>query len=281
MADQPLTTGEVVRRTAGYLDQAGSPSARLDADLLIAHALGVTRLALYTDFDRPLTPAELAAARALVARRGKREPLAYILGRRAFRRLDLTVSPAVLVPRPETEVLVECVLELAAPQAAVLDWGTGSGAIALALADERPDLVVTAIDASEAALAVARGNGARLGQTVQWCRSDGFADLVGRTFDVIAANPPYLSDVDLEAAAPELGFEPREALVAGPRGDEVIARIAAEAGAFLRPGGIVACEIGATQAELARAHFEAAGYTGIEVRADLAGLARVVIAHRA
>ncbi len=280
MADAPLTIGDVARRSAQYFATAGSPSPRLDADLLIAQALGLTRLAVYTEFDRPLTPAELTATRALVARRGKREPMAYILGHRAFRRLELEVSPAVLVPRPETEVLVEWVLELAPPGAAVLDWGTGSGAIALALVDERPDLVVTATDASDAALGLARANGDRLGLAVEWCPSDGFAGLAGRSFDVVAANPPYLSDAELAAGTPELGFEPRQALVGGPRGDEVIARIAAEVGAHLRPGGVVVCEIGGAQADAARAHFAAAGLSGIEVRTDLAGLPRVVMARR-
>jgi release factor glutamine methyltransferase len=280
MADAPLTIGDVVRRSAHYFAGVGAPSPRLDADLVIAHALGLTRLELYTEFDRPLTAPELAAARTLVARRGRREPMAYILGHRAFRRLELELSPAVLVPRPETEVLVEWVLELAAPGAAVLDWGTGSGAIALALADEGPALVVTAIDASDEALAVAQANGARLGLAVEWCRSDGFAVLDGRAFDVVAANPPYLSEAELEGAPPELAFEPRAALVAGPRGDEAIARIAAEAGAHLRPGGAVVCEIGAAQADTARAQFAAAGFTDIHVREDLAGLPRAVMARR-
>jgi len=278
--DAPLPIGEVVRRTAQYLANAGSASPRLDADLVIAHALGMTRLALYTEFDRPLTPDELAAARALVARRGRREPMAYILGHRAFRRLELEVSPAVLVPRPETEVLVEWVLELAAPGAAVLDWGTGSGAIALALADERPDLVVTAIDAAAEALELGRANGARLGLAVEWSVSDGFTALAGRTFDVVAANPPYLSDAEFAASPPELAFEPRGALVAGSRGDEVIARIAAEVGAHLRPGGVVVCEIGETQADAVAALFAAAGLLEPRVRTDLAGAARVVMARR-
>jgi len=281
MADAPLTIGEVVRRTARYFASVGAPSPRLDADLVIAHALGLTRLALYTQFDRPLTTAELAGARALVARRGRREPTAYILGHRAFRRLDLEVSPAVLVPRPETEVLVEWVLELVAPGAAVLDWGTGSGAVALALADEGPDLAVTAIDASDDALALGRANGARLGLPVEWCRSDGFAELRGRAFDVVVANPPYLSEDEFAASPPELGFEPRAALVGGPRGDEVIARIATEAGDHLRPGGALVCEIGERQAAVTRALFAAAGFTETQVREDLAGLPRVVMARRA
>ena len=280
MADAPLTIGDVVRRTAQYLANAGSPSPRLDADLVIAHALGMTRLALYTDFDRPLSSDELAGARALVARRGRREPMAYILGHRAFRRLELEVSPGVLVPRPETEVLVDWVLELAPPGGAVLDWGTGSGAIALALADERPDLAVTASDVSDDALVVARANGARLGLQVEWCVSDGFTAFEGRVFDVVAANPPYLSADEFAGSPPELAFEPRDALVGGPRGDEVIARIAAEVGPHLRPGGAVVCEIGATQADAVVALVGAAGLLEPQVRPDLAGLPRVVMARR-
>lgn len=275
-----MSIGEVVRRTTQYFANAGSASPRLDADLVIAHALGMTRLQLYIEFDRPLTAAELSHARELVARRGRREPLAYIVGRRAFRRLDLEVSASVLVPRPETEILVEWALELAGPSAAVLDWGTGSGAIALALADERPDLAVTAIDASAQALSVARANAARLEIHVEWILSEGFSSLVGRTFDLVVANPPYLSEADIAAAPPELGFEPRMALVAGPRGDEVIAALASQSVAHLRPGGALVCEVGDTQADAAVARFLAVGLVDAQIREDLAGIPRVVVARR-
>ncbi len=280
VSTERLTVGEVVRRTAQYFAKAGSPSPRLDADLVIAHALGMTRLQLYTDFDRPLSKADLAAARELVARRGRREPLAYIVGRRAFRRLELEVSPSVLVPRPETEILVEWAVELAAPDAAVLDWGTGSGAIALALADERPDLVIRAIDASDQALAVARGNAERLGLTVEWIRSDGFSALAGDTFDLVVTNPPYLSEAEMDAAPPELAFEPRMALVGGPRGDEVIAALASQVTTFLRPGGVLLCEVGDAQADAVAACFGAAGLVDPQFREDLAGITRVVAARR-
>jgi release factor glutamine methyltransferase len=150
----------VLRRSTAYLAERGAPAARLDADLLLAHALGIDRLRLYTDSERPLTPAELARARELLARRGRREPLAYVTGERAFRRLRLAVGPGVLVPRPETEVLVEWALEVAPPGGTALDWGTGSGAIALALADEGRSLRVTALDRAPAALERARANAA-------------------------------------------------------------------------------------------------------------------------
>ena len=266
----------MLRRSAAFLAVRGSPSPRLDADLLLAHALGVERLALYTASERPLTAAELDRARALVARRGRREPLAYITGARAFRRLRLEVGPQVLVPRPETEVLVEWALEVAAPGAAVLDWGTGSGAVALALADEGDGLRVTAVESSGPALAVARANGRRLGLDVEWLDSDGFGALAGRRFALVAANPPYLSPAELEAAPPELRFEPAEALVAGPTGLEAIARLAAEAPAHLEPGGALLVEVGEGQAEPAAAALRGAGLEGVEPRADLAGVARVV-----
>jgi release factor glutamine methyltransferase len=237
----------------------------------------VDRLTLYTDHERPLTPPELGAMRELIARRGRREPLAHLVGRRAFRRLSLAVGPDVLVPRPETEVLVEWALELLAPGARVADWGTGSGAIALALADEGPEgIAVTALERSEAALAVARANAAPVDAEVEWLASDGFAAVAGRRFDLVVANPPYLSQAELEAAPPELAFEPRDALVAGPLGTEALERLAAEAPAHLEPGGWLLSEIGAGQGEAAAALWRGAGLAGVEVRPDLAGLPRVV-----
>jgi release factor glutamine methyltransferase len=275
-AGPPLTIAEVLRRSAAYLSERGSPSPRLDADLLLAHALGVERLRLYTDSDRPLTPPELARARDLLARRGRREPVAHLTGERAFRRMSLRVGPRVLVPRPETEALVEWALEVAPSGAAVVDWGSGSGAVALALAGEGDGLRVTALERSPEALEAARDNGARLGLEVEWLRSDGFAAVTGRRFAVIAANPPYLSEADLAAAPPELSFEPAEALVAGPTGLEAIARIAAEAPEHLEPGGWVLIEVGDGQAAAAEEALSAAGIAEVARRADLAGVERVV-----
>jgi release factor glutamine methyltransferase len=267
--------GEVLRRSTAFLAERGSPSPRLDADLLLAHALGVERLALYTGAGRPLTPAELDRARGLVARRGRREPVAYLTGARAFRRLRVEVGPEVLVPRPETELLVEWALEVAAPGAAVLDWGAGSGAVALALADEGAGLWVTALERSPRALARARANGERLGLDVEWLASDGFEAVASRRFAVVAANPPYLSPAGLDAAPPELRFEPREALVAGPTGLEAIEAIAAGAPAHLEPGGTLLVEVGEGQAGAAAAAFRAAGLEPLGHRADLAGTPRV------
>jgi release factor glutamine methyltransferase len=266
----------VLRRSAGYLGERGSASPRLDADLLLAHALGIDRLTLYTDHERPLTPPELGAMRELIARRGRREPLAHLVGRRAFRRLTLAVGPDVLVPRPETELLVEWALELLHSGARVADWGTGSGAIALALADEGPALAVTALERSPDALAVARSNAAAVAAEVEWLASDGFAAVAGRRFDLVVANPPYLSQAELDGAPPELAFEPRDALVAGPLGTEALARLAREAPAHLEPGGWLLSEIGAGQGEAAAALWRDAGFAAVEVRPDLAGLPRAV-----
>ncbi len=236
--------------------------------------LGVDRLTLYTEHDRPLSSAETDAYRAAIARRGAREPVAYITGRRGFRRLELTVAPSVLVPRPETELLVEWVIEVAPREGRVLDWGTGSGAIALALADERPDLRVTGADRSEAALEVARRNDEA--SAVEWVHSDGFAALPGRRFDVVAANPPYLSDDDLAAAAPELAFEPAGALASGPTGLEAISALARESPERLASGGWLVIEIGAGQTDAVSRLLTAAGFVDMDVRHDLAGIPRVV-----
>ena len=267
-----------MRRAAATLAEAGSPSPRLDAELLLAHVLGVERLALHAAPDRLPGPAERDAFDRLVERRRRREPVAHLVGERAFRRLRLRVTPDALVPRPETETLVEWALEVAPPAASVLDWGTGSGAIALALADERPDLRITAIDRSPAALALAAANAAATGAggSVAWVPSDGFAALAGRRFDLVAANPPYLSDADLAAAPPELAHEPREALVAGPGGLEALARIAREAPAHLTAGGWLIAEVGAGQADPVQGLWRAAGLVEVSARTDLAGIPRVV-----
>jgi release factor glutamine methyltransferase len=277
-----LTIGEILRRSTAYLREKGSASPRLDADLLLAHALGVERLQLYTDSERPLTPPELERARALVGRRARREPVSYLVGERSFRRLRLGVGPEVLVPRPETEILVEWALAVAPEGGTALDWGTGSGAVALALATEAPRLRVTALDHSETALERARANQGRCeGAEVEWLLSDGFAAVAGRRFDVVAANPPYLSERDLAEAPPELRFEPVGALVSGPTGLEAVERIAREVPGHLEPGGWVLMEVGDGQAAVAEELLRAAGLGDVGHRDDLAGVARVVGGRRA
>jgi len=278
------TLGEVLRLSTAHLERNGSPTARLDAELLLGHALELGRVELYTGFERPLSEAELATCRELIARRAKREPVAYILGRWGFRGLDLDVDPRVLVPRPETELVVGRCLELVAGAAApaMLDVGTGSGAIALALASELPEARVTACDVSEDALAVARANGERLGIDVEWVVSDLFAGLGERRFDLVVSNPPYVAEGELAGLAPEVrDWEPRGATVAGRTGLEVIARIAAEARVALEPGGAVVLEVGAGQAGAAGRLLEEAGITDIGCERDHAGIERIVWGRRA
>ena len=273
------TLAEVLRLSAAYLEERGSPTPRLDAELLIGHALGLQRIELYTNFDRPLHEPELAACRALLDRRGRREPVAYILGRWGFHGLDLMVDERVLVPRPETELLVERCLALLAerPEPTVLDVGTGSGAIALAIKAARPDAVVAAADVSADALAVAAANAAALGLAVELVESDLLGGLSGRRFDLIASNPPYVTEAEIETLAPEVAqFEPRRALVAGPRGTEVLERLAADAPEALAPGGWLVVECGAGQAAAVRGLLESAGAAETFVAPDLAGIDRVV-----
>lgn len=249
--------------------------------MLIGHALGLERIQLYTEAERPLTQHELAACRALIARRGEMEPVAHITGRRAFGRLDLEVTPDVLVPRPDTEVIVDVVVELAPQGAAIADWGTGSGAIALSVADQRPDVMVTGLERSPAALAVAQRNLAAqdgLESRVRLLQSDGIAAVADERFDVVVSNPPYLVPEDLEAF-PALRHEPREALVAGPVGTEDHARVAAEAAGALNPGGLIVLEVGQGQADAVAQILLGAGFTGTASRPDLAGIPRAVWGH--
>ena len=270
--------GEVLRLSAGYLSEHGSPTPRLDAELLIGHALGLPRIELYTNFDRPLDERELAACRALLERRGRREPVAYILGRWGFHGLDLTVDGRVLVPRPETEVLVERCLALLdgrdAPR--VVDVGTGSGAIALAIKAARPDAAVTAADVSPDALAVARANAEALGLGIELVEADLLAGVDGR-FALVASNPPYIGEAEVAGLEPEVAeYEPRLATVAGPAGTEVLERLAAAASGALEPGGWLVVECGAGQAEAVRGMLAAAGAVETFAEPDLAGIDRVV-----
>lgn len=258
---------------------AGSPSPRLDAELLLADALGTTRERLVLEPDAPVAGEAARAFRAHVRRRAaEREPVAYILGRRAFRRLVLDVDRRVLVPRPETELLVELATERLAPGAAVLDCCCGSGAIALALADERPDLRVSASDVDAGALALAAANARRLGLAVSWVQADLLEGMPGR-FDALVANPPYVASGDIAGLEPEVSrHEPRLALDGGEDGLSVLTRLVAQAaGAGI---ATLILEHGQGQ-EAALAELCArAGYSTLEHHRDLAGIARAVVAAR-
>jgi release factor glutamine methyltransferase len=273
------TLGEVLRLSTAHLERHGSPTARLDAELLIGHALDLGRVELYTGFERPLGDAELATCRELIARRAKREPVAYIVGQWGFRGLDVDVDRRVLVPRPETELVVDrCLVVLdGVPSPAAVDVGTGSGAIALALASEVPGAAVCGCDISDDALEVARANGARLGIDVEWARSDLLDGLGGRRFDLIVSNPPYVAAAEIDALEPEVrDWEPRGATVAGESGLEVVERLVPAATAALEPGGALVLEVGAGQAAAVSRLMEAAGLGGVERDRDHAGIERIV-----
>jgi release factor glutamine methyltransferase len=270
-----LTVGEVLRRSTEYLDRKGVDSPRPDAERLLAHALGLTRIELYTDHDRPLGESELDAARALVERRGAREPLAYILGEWGFRKLVLRTDARALVPRPETEVLVDRAIALlrGVVEPRVVDVGTGTGAIALALAQEVPGARVTAIDVSPEALSLARENMERAGLEIQLLQCDLREGLPGGPYDLVAANPPYVDEDELTGLQPEVrDFEPRLALV-GPGVPALVARGALDA---LRPGGALVMEMHAERADENAALLEQLGYEDVRVTPDLAGRDRVV-----
>lgn len=258
-----------------------SNSPALDAAILVAAALGVTRAALESDPDRPLAAAEAARLEALAARRARGEPVAYLTGRREFWSLDLEITPDVLVPRPETELLVEWCLETIAGsrRPAVLDLGTGSGAIAIAIAHERPDAQVTAVDASAAALAVAARNATRHRlANLRLLAGDWFTPVGEAMFDVIVSNPPYVAPDDPALAA--LSHEPRGALVAGEEGLADLAAICAGAPRQLARGGCLIVEHGAAQGAAVRALMARAGLAGAATRRDLAGRERATRGNR-
>ena len=248
----------------------------LDAQLLLAHALGVARARLKSHPQEPAEPLRVRRYQELLARRAAGEPLAYLTGRREFWSLELAVTPAVLVPRPETELLVERALALrAAGEGCVVDLGTGSGAVALALAAERPRWQVTATDVSAAALAVARANAARLGLGVEFREGSWFAPLAGARFDLVVSNPPYVAADDPALASPALAREPRLALTPGADGLACLRAIVRGAPQHLAPGGWLVLEHGAAQAAAVRHELVLAGFHYVRSHRDLGGHERV------
>ncbi|SDT28751.1 peptide chain release factor N(5)-glutamine methyltransferase [Pseudomonas oryzae] len=256
-----------------------SPSARLDAELLLAHVLGKPRSYLRTWPEREPDAAQCAAFAALLARRCQGEPVAYLLGRQGFWSLELEVAPHTLIPRPDTELLVETALALG-PQgpARVLDLGTGSGAIALALASERPAWQVLGVDRVAEAVALAERNRARLGlDNARFVESLWFAALGGERFRLIVGNPPYIAAEDPHLAQGDVRFEPASALVAGRDGLDDIRLIVREAPEHLDAGGWLLLEHGYDQAEAVRALFAARGFVAVESRRDLGGHERITL----
>ncbi len=281
MADELWTIKKVLGWTQGRFSERGLQTPRLDAELLLAHLLRMERIGLYTHFDQPLRPEELVAFRELIKRRLAGEPVAYLVGHREFRSLDLMVDARVLVPRPDTETLVEVALSMlpSVGPARVVDVGTGSGAVAIALAVARHELDVDAVDRSAEAAEVARANAARHAPRVRIHVGDLLAPIEG-PIDLVVSNPPYIPSAEIATLSAEVQREPRLALDGGPDGLDVVRRLVAEATARLAPGGGLAIEIGAGQAAATEALLAAAGYTALRRTSDLGGIERVVSGKR-
>jgi release factor glutamine methyltransferase len=314
IAERSPTVAALLAEGGAALTAAGVSSARLDAEVLLATACAVDRTALYVRANQAVAPAAQHAFRALLARRLRREPLQYIVGRQEFWSLDFVVTPAVLIPRPETELLVELALELFPPSKkgeqggfsspptsrarsksplpplfeggesengplTICDLGTGSGCIAVALARELPYAEIWAVDQSAAALAVARANACRhRAERIRFVAGDLFAPLTGVHFDLIVCNPPYIATRVLEQLQPELAWEPPGALDGGSDGLEIIRRVVAAAPAHLVSGGWLVVEIGADQRPAVLELAQATGFQEVSVRDDYAGCARVLLA---
>ena len=275
MSEQAWTVRRVLGWTTQHFEKLGTDSPRLTAELLLAHVLHTSRVRLYTDLDRPLEATELASYRGLIARRASGEPTSYLTGTREFYGRPFAVDPRVLVPRPETELLVEAVLQ-AVPrdaEARVLDLCTGSGCVGITLALERRSARVLATDASPDAVEVARANAGTLGASERFevRLGDLFAPADGEApFDVVVANPPYIPRGELPALPAEVRREPQLALDGGPDGLDVVRRIAAAALGRLAPGGLLAMEIGDGQGPAVHSLLETAGYGSVRIERDLA-----------
>lgn len=276
------TIGSLVKWATDDFRARGIENPRLDAEVLVAHALGIDRTRVIIESLRPLDPAELALLRELVKRRRSHEPVAYLRGMREFYGLPFRVDRRVLIPRPDTEALVDVALARSSHVSLsmrLLDLCTGSGCVAITIARQRPTSKVVASDLSPDALAVARENAFRLGAyNVAFIESDLFSKIPPESrFDVITANPPYIATAEIDGLMPDVrDFEPRQALDGGPDGLDFVRRIVHEAPAFLDPGGVLALEIGAGEAAAVRALFEDQGYGDVRVDRDYGKIERVV-----
>jgi release factor glutamine methyltransferase len=280
-----LNVKDALLKSAQWLSGKGVSGARLDAELLLGEVLGMKRLELYLMWDRPLHAREREQYLELLKRRAQFEPIAYILGRREFFSIDFKVGPGVLVPRPETEFLVERVLSAAKAldTPVIADVGTGSGAIAVALAVNLPGARIVATDISEPALAIARENARAQGveDAIRFVHT-AFLDGVDETFDWVVSNPPYIAESDRATLSPDVAhYEPDEALFSGPDGLDAIRVLIPRAAERVRPGGGVALEIGAGQGAAVRDLFESGGhFEAVDVTHDYQGIERVVAARR-
>jgi release factor glutamine methyltransferase len=287
-----LSVLEIIKKTTDFFASKGVESPRLNAELLIGHALGLKRMQLYLQFERLLAEAELEKIRPLVRRRAQREPLQYIMGETEWSGLKLKTDKRALIPRPETELLMEFAAKAARDATMsptrILDLGTGTGALALALAKAFPEAIVTAVDASEDALGLAGENAVILGlsERVTFLGSDWFSAVPksaasDRGFDLIVSNPPYLTESEMAEAEPEVrDFEPHRALVAADAGTADLKKIIAQAPSFLSESGVLALETGIAQHANLLAACAEAGFARSESRQDLTGRDRFVIAWR-
>lgn len=283
-----MTVLEAIQKTAEFFERKGIESARLQAELLLAHVLQLPRMKLYLNFDRGLAPVEVDAFRELVRRRGLREPLQHLVGSVSFCGLELTVSNAALIPRPETELLAQLGVEFLQPRAAALpsalDLGTGTGCLAIVLAKNCPPAKLLAADISPAALELARANAARHGvsERIQFCLSDAFAGLpAGQRFDLIVSNPPYIASAEIATLEPEVrDHDPRLALDGGADGLDFYRRLATEAAGWLAPDGKMMLEFGEGQAPALEKIFAGQNWVVEAVREDYSRRARFLVAHR-
>lgn len=283
------TTLGVLDWTTGRFERAGIEGARLDAQVLLAHVLKCQRVALYTSFDRPLEDGELATYRALIQRRLQGEPVAYLTGRKEFWSLSFTVDARVLIPRPDTETLVQLALELGdglepkPGSLALAEVATGSGAIAVSLAHERPAWKIIATDLSQDALDVAKNNALAngVGERIEFRHGHLLAPLAGQRFSMLVSNLPYVSEEEMRGLSKEVLHEPHSALLGGSSGLELIEELIAGVSSLLTPGGWVALEHGASQASGVSNLASAAGFVDVQTRKDLAGRARVTYFRRA
>lgn len=282
MNDKPTTVRGLIQVATDWLSSQGVEEARLDTELLLSHVLGLKRLDLYLDHDRPLIAEELATFRALMRRRGAgREPVAYLLGRRGFFGLDIWTAPGALIPRPDTEALVEVGIEYLRERGGgrFADVGTGTGCVALALAEAVEGAWGLAIDRSPAALAVASRNRGEVasGERVLLVRGDLLGPCRAGSLDCVLSNPPYVLESERPLLSPEiLRHEPAEALFDAP-GLPLTERLVGQARRALRPGGLLAIETGFDKAELVEGFFAAAGFVGLRRVEDLGGVERVVV----
>jgi release factor glutamine methyltransferase len=275
--DAPRTLLEALQRATAYLERKGVATARLEAEVLLAHVLATTRLALYTGFDAPIGAPDIARYRDLLSRRAAGEPTAYLVGEKEFWSIPLRVDRRVLIPRPDTEILVEEAARRGGRR--ILEIGTGSGAIAIAIAREIREAAIVATDLSGDALEVARENVARHGLEARIALRQGdlYDPVAGETFDLIVSNPPYVRHLDIPRLQPEIAYhEPRVALDGGEDGLAVLRRLVAGAPAHLVPGGSLVCELGAGLAATVVALCEAAGFAEVAVLRDLGGNERAL-----